>query len=309
MQATKTVDSGIIFNIQRLSIHDGPGIRTTIFLKGCPMHCPWCSNPESQSTAPELFLRIAKCTKSGKCQHVCPEHAITSTKNGPLIDREKCSGCMNCTTTCASKALEPAGKLMTVAELMSIVLKDRSYYKQSKGGVTLSGGEPLSQLQFAAGILNQANSNGIHTALDTAGCVEWDAFAQVLPFTDLLLYDLKHVDFHKHQVATGMPFGPILANLRKILSETKIPVWIRIPLIPNFNASVDVMTHMGEIIQGFPRLPEKVSLLPFNKLAAGKYQALGKTYAYADMPLLSEPEIEMCKKAIKIKGVKVDIGA
>ncbi len=309
MQATKTVDSGIIFNIQRLSIHDGPGIRTTIFLKGCPMHCPWCSNPESQSPAPELFLRIAKCTKSGKCQQVCPEHAITSTKNGPLIDREKCSGCMNCTTTCSSKALEPAGKHMTVAELMGTILKDRSYFKQSKGGITLSGGEPLSQSQFAAGILKQAKSNGIHTALDTAGCVEWDAFAQVLPFTDLLLYDLKHVDFHKHQVATGIPFGPILANLRKVLSETKIPVWIRIPLIPKFNASTEVVELMGEVIRGLPRLPEKVVLLPFNKSSAGKYQALGKTYAYADVPLTSEPEIQMHKKTLQSKGLKVEISA
>ncbi len=303
------VSEGIIFNVQRFSIHDGPGIRTTVFLKGCPMHCPWCSNPESQSLTPELFLRDTKCIKCGKCQQACPEHAITLTETGSVIDRAKCSSCLKCTVSCPSKALDPAGQLMTVSALMGIVLKDKSYYKRSNGGLTLSGVEPLAQSQFTAEIFKQAKAQGLHTTLDTAGCVDWDVFAQVLPHTDLVLFDLKHVDFHKHQVATGMPFGPILANLRKILSETKVPVWVRIPLIPKFNASIEVMEQMCNVIQGLPRLPEKISLLPFHKYAAGKYRALGKNYAYADVPLMTEPEIEIYKKKIKSKGLKVDIGA
>ncbi len=303
------VDSGIVFNIQRFSVHDGPGIRTTVFLKGCPLHCPWCSNPESQSRTPELFLRDTKCIKCGKCQQTCPEHAITLTKSGSVIDRAKCSACLKCTVTCPSKALEPAGRCMTVAEIMDVILRDKGYYKRSNGGLTLSGGEPLAQSHFTGDIFKQAKAQSIHTALDTAGCADWGNFAQVLPYTDLILFDLKHVDFHKHQVATGVAFGPILSNLRKILAETKITVWIRIPLIPKFNASVDVVEQMGNVIRGLPRLPEKVSLLPFHKFAAGKYRALGKSYAYADMPLITEPEIELYKKTIKSTGLKVDIGA
>jgi pyruvate formate lyase activating enzyme len=308
MDKDALLDKGLVFNIQRFSIQDGPGIRTTVFLKGCPLHCSWCSNPESIRSTPEIFLRVVKCIKCGKCQNECPEQAITVTKDQIVVDWKKCNSCLKCTASCPSKAIELVGNSMTVNEVMEIVLKDAGYYRHSGGGITLSGGEPLAQWQFATSLLMEAKRKGLHTAIETAGCAEWAAFAGVLRYTNLVLYDLKHVDPARHFEATGIRNDRILENLKKVLSETKVPTWIRIPVIPKFNDSREFMEKVCEFILNLPRPPEKVSLLPFHKFGAGKYQALGRAYEFEETPLISKEKIEEYKGIIESNGIKVNIG-
>jgi pyruvate formate lyase activating enzyme len=299
---------GLVFNIQRFSIHDGPGIRTTVFLKGCPLRCPWCSNPESHACSPELLLREVKCIQCGKCQDICPEQAITVTQSGIKVNREKCSNCLKCVQACTPRALEAIGQWLTSDEVMDTVLKDASYYKRTDGGMTLSGGEPLVQWQFALSILKKAKENGLNTTLDTTGYSKWHPFEKVLQNTDLVLYDLKQLDPAKHQAVTGIPNELILENLKKTLTETSVNVWLRIPVIPQFNNSLENMSRVTSFIENLPRMPEKVSLLPFHKFAAGKYHSLGKNYEFADVPLLEDQEIEEYKAFIASQGINVDIG-
>jgi len=308
MTEDASLKRGLVFNIQRFSIHDGPGIRTTVFLKGCPLHCPWCSNPESIHHAPEVFLRSAKCIKCETCQKVCTENAITVSKSGAHIDRERCNSCFECTKACPSKALEKTGCSMSVIEVLDIVLRDAGYYQHSDGGLTLSGGEPLAQAHFAEALLMEAKRKGLSTAIETSGYAEWSAFDKALKRTDLVLYDLKHIDSTRHREATGVSNDLILANLKKTLSETAVRVWIRIPIIPNFNDSTGTIERMRGFIQRLPRLPEKVSMLPFHKLGLGKYAALGKVYEYENAPLIDKEEIDEYKRIIESNGIKVDIG-
>ncbi len=302
-------DRGIVCNIQRFSIHDGPGIRTTVFLKGCPLRCPWCSNPESQRDAPEVFLRIAKCIKCGRCAETCPEHAIAVTESGAAIDRNRCTSCLACAAACPARAIEATGQSMSVAEILAVVLRDRGYHRQSGGGLTLSGGEPLRQWPLAVNLLRQAKQHALHTALDTAGHVDWDAMAAVLPYTDLVLYDLKHADPARHQAATGVANDAILENLRRLLRETGVELWIRMALIPGFNTSPDDVAAMSKIIHGLPRPPAKISLLSFHKFAAGKYEALGRPYPAGDADLLTDAEIAEIRATLETTGIPVTIGA
>jgi pyruvate formate lyase activating enzyme len=302
-------DRGIVCNIQRFSIHDGPGIRTTVFLKGCPLRCPWCSNPESQQDTPEVFLRAAKCIKCGRCQEACPAGAIAVAEAGAAIDRDRCTACLACAAACPSRALEATGEEMSAAEILDVVLRDRGFYRQSGGGVTLSGGEPLRQWPLVANLLRQAKGHGVHTAVDTAGHVDWEALAAVLPYTDLFLYDLKHADPVRHQAAIGVTNDIILENLRRLLGQPGAEVWIRVALIPGFNASLEDVAAMTEIIQGLPCPPAKISLLSFHKYAAGKYEALGRQYAAGDIGMLTEAEVARLKAAVEATGIPVTIGA
>ena len=302
-------DRGSVSNIQRFSIQDGPGIRTTVFLRGCPLYCAWCSNPEAQCGTPQVFLRVAKCIRCGRCQEACPEHAIMVTAAGAAIDRDRCTSCLACVTACPSNTLEASGRSLSVAEVLDVVLRDKGYYRHSGGGLTLSGGEPLAQWSFAAGIFREAKQHALHTALDTTGYADWAAVAAVLSYTDLVLYDLKHADPERHQAATGVTNHTILGNLRRILGETPAEVWIRVTAIPGFNTSKEEVAAMVEIVHNLPRPPAKISLLPFHKLAAGKYHALGKSYACEDQALLSEAEIGEIKNGLELTGIPVTIGS
>jgi pyruvate formate lyase activating enzyme len=198
---------------------------------------------------------------------------------------------------------------MSVAEILETVLRDEGYYRQSGGGLTLSGGEPLLQWPLAANIFRQAKGRGLHTALDTAGHVNWAAMAAVLPYTDLVLYDVKHADPARHQTATGVTNDVILNNLRRILQETNVEVWIRIPAVPAFNTSKEDVAAIAKIIQDLPRPPTKISLLPLHKLAAGKYSALGMPYPYHDASLPTETEIAEVRAALAVTGIPVTVGA
>ncbi|MFC1969903.1 glycyl-radical enzyme activating protein [Chloroflexota bacterium] len=237
-----------MFNVQRFSIHDGPGLRTTVFLKGCHLRCLWCSNPESMRLSPEITTKDVKCIGSGRCAEVCLQQAIAIVEKIRTIDWEKCNHCMKCAEVCPSKAIEAVGEYMTIAEVIDMVGRDSDYYRRTNGGMTLSGDEPLLQWQFTLGLLGEAKRKGVHTALDTAGYAEWEILDEVLNHTDMVLYDVKHMDSEKHQEATGVPNEQILDNLQRTLAKSKTKVWIRRPVIPNFNDSEEDLEKLCKFV-------------------------------------------------------------
>jgi pyruvate formate lyase activating enzyme len=308
MQNDIAAGEGIVFNIQRFSIQDGPGIRTTVFLKGCPLRCLWCSNPESMRLSPEIITRDIKCIGSGKCAEICPKRAIAFVEKIRIIDWERCNYCMKCAQVCPSKAIEAVGEHMTIAEVIDTVGRDSNYYRRTNGGMTLSGGEPLLQWQFALGLLREAKRKGFHTALDTAGYAEWEILDEVLNHTDLVLYDVKHMDSEKHQEATGVFNERILDNLQKTLAKSRTKVWIRRPVIPSFNDSEEDLEKLCRFVLTLDRPVEKISLLPYHKYGELKYAAKGRAYPYQDVALISDEQMGRFKKLVESYGLKVDIG-
>lgn len=257
-----TEKKAFIFDIQRNSFVDGPGIRTTVFFKGCNLHCAWCHNPESQSLKPQIMFYKNKCTDCGKCKEKCP-HALAS-----------CELCGKCTIFCPHDAREICGREYTVDEVMREILKDKAFYETSGGGVTFSGGECMLQIDFLEAILKECKNHGIHTAVDTAGHVPFDSFERILPYTDLFLYDIKCFDSDKHKKYTGVGNELIFENLGRLLFDGK-SVWIRIPIIPNINDSVEEMTAIRKALDSYG-YPQQVELLPYHALGEHKYAAIGK---------------------------------
>jgi pyruvate formate lyase activating enzyme len=300
--------SGVVFNIQRFSIHDGPGIRTTVFLKGCPLSCGWCSNPESMSPHPEIITRDIKCIACGKCVEACAQQAIAVVKNTRVIEWENCNYCMKCAEACPSGAIEAVGRSMTVAEVMDTVRRDASYYRRTGGGMTLSGGEPLVQWRFALRLLQEAKRQGLHTAFDTMGHADWGILDEILDFTDLVLYDVKHADSARHQEATGVPNERILDNLRKTLAKRGPKVWIRHPLIPQFSDSEEDLKELCKLVLTLKPSVEKVSLLPYHKFAELKYAALGRVYPWKEIPTISDEQVEEFRKLVESHGIEVGVG-
>jgi pyruvate formate lyase activating enzyme len=304
---------GVVFNIQRFSLHDGPGIRTTVFLKGCPLSCGWCSNPESPKPYPEIITRDVKCIRCGKCVEACTRQAIVFEDGARIIQWEKCDSCMGsypmtCAEVCPSGAIEAAGKHMTVSEVLDTVERDASYYRRTGGGMTVSGGEPLVQWQFTSKLLREAQGKGLHTALDTTGHADWEILDQILNFTDLVLYDVKHWDSAKHQGATGVPNERILDNLRKTVARPGSRVWIRHPLIPRFSDSEAELEELCELVLTLEPRVEKLSLLPYHKFAELKYAAMGKDYPWKQTPTISDERIEEFKKLVESHGIEVAVG-
>ncbi|KUO73918.1 MAG: radical SAM protein [Clostridia bacterium BRH_c25] len=292
------MSTGRIFNIQRYSIHDGPGIRTTVFLKGCPLSCIWCHNPESQSFDPELMLYDKRCIGCGKCAEVC--------KHGALLDRSKCTSCGSCAEVCYSKARELAGKLMTVTEVIAQIEKDSIFYDESGGGVTFSGGEPLSQPEFLLELLKQCKKREYHTAVDTSGYGAAEMVKAVSSMTDLFLYDLKLMDDDKHISYTGVSNKQILENL-KTISRLGNRIHIRIPLIPDINDDESNIKAAAEVIQSIPVI-EQVNILPYHNIAVDKYTRLGKPSSLMDIPVPSNEYMESIAEKFLSYGIKVKIG-
>ena len=299
---------GIVFNIQRFSINDGPGIRTTVFLKGCPFRCPWCQNPESIRFLPEIIIRDIKCIRCGKCVDVCPEQAISIRKEGRDIDWKKCNYCLKCAGVCPSKSIEVIGEYKSVKDVIEEVMKDSSFYRKTGGGLTISGGEPLVQWQFTLALFQKAKQKGLPTALDTTGDANWEVLDEVLNYTDLALYDVKHMDSTKHREFTGVPNERILENLEKTAKKTGLKIWIRQPIISNFNDSEEDLKELCRFVLTLGTAVEKVSLLPYHKFAELKYTATGKVYPYHDAPLLSDERIEELGRLVASRGLKVDVG-
>jgi len=287
---------GMIFNIQRFSIHDGPGARTTVFFKGCNLKCKWCHNPESISFKSEIEFYPEKCIECGVCFKVCPNYAHDLDEDKVhTINRGKCNGCLLCllcTDTCYANALVPVGKKVDSDYLFKSILTDEIYYKNSSGGVTFSGGECMLQIDFLAEVLTKCKNQGIHTAVDTAGNVPWSYFEKIMDVTDLFLYDFKAADTNRHKQLTGVNNDLILKNL-KMLSEIGKRIHVRIPFIVGCND--DQIEEIGEILK--PLNIEKVEVLAYHKLGNSKYTSLGIKNELLEIQV---PTAEMIERAITI---------
>lgn len=269
---------GIIYNIQRFSLHDGPGIRTTVFLKGCPLRCAWCHNPESQSVKPQLSLFAQRCMGCGRCAESCGLHQLEREHH---IDHEACRACGKCAQACAAGALEILGREASAEEIVAEAARDLPFYQASGGGMTLSGGEPTMQSDFAAQILALAKAQGIHTAMETCGYAPWSSFEKLLPHLDLLLYDVKHLDPARHKTYTGVDNALILDNLRRLCESGK-DVVVRVPVIPGYNDQRENIVALTSYLIAMSR-PPRVEMLPYNELAGSKYPRLGMVYAPGEM--------------------------
>jgi pyruvate formate lyase activating enzyme len=284
------VVEGTIFNIQRFSIQDGPGIRTTVFLKGCPLRCLWCSNPESQKSFFEVAHRDTICRRCGRCVEVCDVGAISLTNKGTKTNRKACTNCGKCIEACVFGARRLYGEKKLVEEVYREVIRDKPFYQNSDGGVTASGGEPLLQAEFVAELFKLCRENGIHTCLDTCGYVVTDSWEKVLPYTNLVLYDLKLMDPSAHLKWTGKSNEKILRGIR-LVAELKIPVIIRIPVIPGVNDSGENMKAIARFCAGTGI--NEVNLLPYHRFGAGKYAMLDRRYRLGN---LRRPEDDKLKE-------------
>jgi pyruvate formate lyase activating enzyme len=268
--------TGMIFDIRRFSIHDGPGIRTTAFFKGCGLNCVWCHNPESRDARPELIYRETRCTHCGDCLDVCSQGAITWKDDQPATAGLVCTRCGTCVEACPTGARELVGRLWTVPEVMAQLRRDIAFYEESGGGITLSGGEPLHQAEFAMALLQACKAEGLHTALDTSGFCPWEIMELIRPYVDLFLYDVKLMDDSLHREHTGVSNGLILANLRR-LADLGHAIILRVPLIPGINDGQDNLRAIAELARSLPNI-RRVDLLPYHDSARLKYQRLGLEY-------------------------------
>lgn len=264
-----------IFNIQKFCVQDGPGIRTTIFFKGCPLRCAWCHNPESQEFSPELLINAEKCTACRQCLPACPTGAIRATGEGIVTDRTLCRACGDCADQCLQSVREVAGRQATIAELLAEIEKDRMFYEQSGGGVTLSGGEVLCQPEAARDLAQACKSRGFPVAIDTCGHAPFKNLARLLDCADLFLYDLKHLDSLRHQKFTGQDNHLILDNLLR-LSATGRPIHLRIPLIENFNTDDAHIEAVARFVRQLNLV--QIDLLPYHNTGSSKYERLGRRY-------------------------------
>lgn len=273
---------GVIFNIQPFSVHDGPGIRTTVFLKGCPLRCFWCCNPESQHPEPEIFRKAAKCLgvdNCGICLKVCPNGAFTTDGIRLLLDRQKCLRCRACAEACPSNAIAVLGKRMTVKEVLEEVNKDAVFYAHSGGGISLSGGEALFQPVFAESLCKYAQKLGLETALETCAYAPYTCLSKVARFLDCLLVDLKIMDSKAHQRATGVPNTVILRNIQDIRREfPSLSMTVRMPVIPSFNDTCDAVRAVACFVKELKGAA--LELLPYHPLGEGKYENLGLPYTF-----------------------------
>lgn len=308
--------TGKFYDIQGFSVHDGPGIRLTMFMKGCPLRCPWCHSPESQAFQTELNWMEIKCIgieACGNCLSVCPQGAITPGRKAIRgadqkeitlvhVDRNKCDNCGKCESVCTPKALYLCGKDYTVDEIMDRVRRDIPFFKTSGGGVTVSGGECLSQPDFLLEVLKRCKEEGVHTAVDTTGYASWGWYEKILPYTDLFLYDLKNMDSEKHRKVVGVPNERILENAQKIASAGG-KFQIRIPVIPMFNDSQNDFQSYGEFISGLGDAVEVVQLLPYHNMGTVKWERLHREAPVMEVLPPSEKKMEKLKKLLEDVGI------
>jgi pyruvate formate lyase activating enzyme len=297
------MSSGIIFDIRRYSIHDGPGIRTAVFFKGCPLACRWCHNPEGISYQPELIFRRSLCILCDDCIGICPEKAISRIADEIKINRDRCTTRGNCISVCMAEALEVVGHSIATEYLLEELECDQPFYEQSGGGVTFTGGEPLAQEEFLFEVLFGCRARGLHTAVDTSGYAPWLAFEKIAPLVDVFLYDLKLMEEKRHYCWTGVSNADILSNLQR-LSEGGKKIIVRIPIIPSVNDDQENLFAAASFITSLPNHP-MVELLHYHKNAEIKYTGLGKKYPLPDLVVPSSEKMQGHKDLFRSFGLQV----
>jgi pyruvate formate lyase activating enzyme len=296
---------GIVFDIQRYSLHDGPGLRTNVFLKGCGLNCHWCSNPESKQPQPEIAFFDRTCFLCGDCVPVCSEAAIIIENQQITWDRLKCNQCGRCVEICSSNAFSLIGKTMTAGAVVAEVLRDVAFYG-GHGGLTLTGGEPTLQPEFAEAVLCLTKAEGVKTAIETCGAVSWKNIERLLPYLDLVLFDLKHVDPLEHRKFTGASNTVILDNLRRT-AQSGANLIVRVPLIPGFNADQVSLMAIAEFVQSL-QVVREIHLLTYHTLGKAKYHALGLPYPMEQIPPMKAEEAEEWASIFRENGFTVMIG-
>ncbi len=294
---------GMIFDIERFAVHDGPGIRTVVFLKGCPLRCLWCHNPESIRKMQELFFFESRCIDCGNCFEVCATGAHKISNGEHIIDRALCNVCGRCARVCDAEALTIVGKRMTVGEVITEVEKDRTFYETSGGGVTLSGGEPAYQKEFSLALLKECKEGDLHTVIDTSGYVREGILKGLLEYVDLVLYDLKCLDPDKHLKFTGVP-NELILNNAKVITDIGKAVIFRAPIVPGYNDSDEDIRRLGEFVENLKGDP-KIELLPYHRLAEDKYRRLGRPYPLKG--LLSPKKEHMEKLADDLRSYDIEV--
>ncbi len=283
--------TALIFNIQQFSTEDGPGIRTTVFIKGCPLRCAWCHNPEGLSPQRDLVWHDTRCIAARECLRVCPENALTLTPSGMVIDRARCTVCGKCAEACPASAMEVIGKEWNSEELVGELLKDKVFYETSGGGITFSGGEPMMQADFLCEILPRCKDAGLHVALDTCGAVSPERYRRVIDWVDLVLFDLKIMDAERHRAATGVGNELILNNAR-LLATRGVPMWIRTPIIPGYTDDRTNIAAIARFVRDALPTVERWDLLAYTNLGKPKYHRLDLPYVLEDAVLFTRDEME-----------------
>lgn len=291
----------VVFDIQRFALHDGPGIRTTVFLKGCPLDCLWCHNPESKSSRPQLGYLEKKCVRCGRCQRVCPmgAHVITQDGRHEMI-RDRCRVCGRCVNACLNGALKVFGTRMSAVEILKTVIRDRDFYDRSGGGLTVSGGEPMLQFDGLKELLHQAKTLGLHVCLDTCGQAPAQKYLDIRPFVDVFLFDYKVTDPVAHKKVTGVDNHLILSNLR-MLAETGSDLFLRCPIIPGINDCEDHYRAIVQLSEQYDAI-RQVNLMFYHDMAKGKSQQIGQKYALTELKTMEESDREKIRKTLQALG-------
>ena len=296
----------VVTNIQKFSVHDGPGIRSILFLKGCPLRCQWCANPENIAPGPQLMVYQGKCIRCGLCISRCSQNAIIVRDESVTMDWGRCRGCGACAAVCPTQARVMKGETMTTADARRAIDRDIPFYKNSGGGVTFSGGEPLLYPDFILEIAREYRAQGLNAVVETCGCVPWETFTWVQPWIDLFLYDLKFVDCEKHRKYCGMGNELILANLRRLCESSRVVV--RIPIIPGINDTQEDIDRTGRLLAELGERIEAIHCLPYHNLGFSKYEALGMEYSLSDVMLPKGGYMETIQKMFEQHGLQVQIG-
>lgn len=297
----------LVFDIKRYAINDGPGIRVTVFLKGCPLACRWCHNPESVSPRVQKMYNRSKCIGCGECVKVCPVQACKLTADGVETDREKCLACGACADICPAKATEMSGQHRTVDDVLAVIERERPFFEQSGGGVTVSGGEPLMHPDFLCDLLDACGERDIHRTVDTSGLAKRDTLLKVAERTDLFLFDLKLMDSKRHREWTGAGNRQILGNLRA-LAECGASVRIRIPLIKGINDDDDNIEAAAEFLASLPGPAREVNLLPYHNVAEGKFARLGKAPKSGQMLEPDAGDLDRVISTFSVHGLTASVG-